>query len=51
MYEDNLTELSECCDEVEDFCVICSCKAPDVEVTNNCCQRCENELLAAIEDS
>ena len=50
MYEDNLAEFLNYCDEEEDFCAICLCKLPDVPVINNCCQKCEESLVAVLED-
>ena len=50
MYEDNLAEFLNYCDDAEDFCAICLCKLPDVRVINNWCQQCEDSLVAELED-
>jgi hypothetical protein len=50
MYEDNLAEFLNYCDEEEDLCAICLCKLPDVRVINNCCQQCDDSLVAELED-
>ena len=50
MYEDTLDGFLKYCGEEEDFCVICFCKDPHIKVENNCCQNCEDDLVAAIEN-
>ena len=50
MYEDTLAGFMKYCEEEEDFCVICFSKNSHVKVENNCCQRCEDNLVAAIEN-
>jgi hypothetical protein len=50
MYEDNLADFLKFCDDEEDFCAICLRRLPDGRVADNCCQQCEDAVLAEIED-
>jgi hypothetical protein len=50
MYEDNLAEFLKDCDGEEKFCSICLCILPDDRVVHNCCEICEESLVAAIQD-
>jgi hypothetical protein len=50
MYEDNLAEFLKHCDGEEKFCSICLCILPDARVVHNCCEICEDSLLAALQD-
>jgi len=50
MYEDNLAEFLEYCNDEEDFCAICLCKPPDVRVVHNCCEICADGLAAVAQD-
>jgi hypothetical protein len=50
MYEDNLAEFLTHCDGEEKFCAICLCILPDARVVHDCCEICEDSLVAAIQD-
>jgi hypothetical protein len=49
MYEDNLAEFLQYCDEEEElFCAICLAALPEVQTVAGFCQECADGVSAAI---
>ena len=48
MYEDNLAEFHDYCDEQVDSCAICLRELPDVAAVHGFCQKCADEVAAAL---